>query len=81
MRQQKNIFFGVFMLVVGALSALGFAPYGIIWLLILCLAIFIRILAVSSWLQGAGWGFLFGIGHFYLGFIWLLTSLHDYGGL
>ncbi|MEO5376880.1 MAG: apolipoprotein N-acyltransferase, partial [Magnetococcus sp. DMHC-6] len=40
-----------------------------------------RILAVSSWLQGAGWGFLFGIGHFYLGFIWLLTSLHDYGGL
>ncbi len=35
----------------------------------------------SSWKRGARLGFLFGFGHHLIGFSWLLTSLHQHGGL
>ncbi|MBF0358394.1 MAG: apolipoprotein N-acyltransferase [Magnetococcales bacterium] len=38
------------------------------------------LLAGSSIRRGAWLGFLFGCGHFSLGFSWLITSIHTYGG-
>ena len=49
--------------------------------LILGLAILMSLLANLSSLRGAWLGFLFGMAYFSLGFSWLLTSLHVYGGL
>lgn len=65
----------------GALSALGFAPHGLSVAMILGFAVLIRLLYGAGARRGAWYGFLFGVTHFTLGFQWLITSLHDNGGI
>lgn len=45
------------------------------------LALFLRLLPDLSVRRGAWLGFLFGVAYFGVGFSWLLTSLHVYGGI
>jgi apolipoprotein N-acyltransferase len=66
----------------GALSVLGFAPFGLYPLLIATLA-----LLVVLW-QRAGSrrhalliGFIFGLGYFLSGVSWVYVSLHDFGAI
>ncbi|MBF0178044.1 MAG: apolipoprotein N-acyltransferase [Magnetococcales bacterium] len=65
----------------GVLGVGGFAPVSEPAWMVLALAILIRLLEGVTWRQGLVAGFCFGLGHFSLGFSWLLTSLHDNGGI
>ncbi|MBF0368417.1 MAG: apolipoprotein N-acyltransferase [Magnetococcales bacterium] len=67
--------------VLGLLSVRGLPPYGDVWVLIVAFAVFFRLLHGVRWWRGVWYGFLFGLGHFWFGFSWLITSLHDHGGL
>ena len=68
-------------LVIGAASALAFAPFGLS-----PLAIVLPAVLYLLWLEGtparAAWrGFLYGVGLFGVGTSWVYVSLHDYGNM
>ncbi len=65
----------------GGLAVLGLPPGPGPFPLILGLTLLIRLLVDAPMRRRAWFGFLFGLGHFGFGFSWLLTSLHDNGGL
>ncbi|MBF0425818.1 MAG: apolipoprotein N-acyltransferase [Magnetococcales bacterium] len=68
-------------LLAGGVGVGGFAPLSEPAWLVLAMAVLIRLLSGLTWQRGAVVGFCFGLGHFTLGFSWLLTSLHDNGGI
>lgn len=67
-------------LVLGAVSALAFAPFDYAYILLMTLVI-----AFASWTKisarrAAFRGLLFGLGFFGVGVSWVFVSVHDYGG-
>ena len=64
----------------GALSVLGFAPWGYWPLAILAFTIYQALLFTRP-AQGVALGLAFGLGMFGPGVNWVRISLHDYGGL
>lgn len=73
----------MFMLVLGALTALSLPPFNIIPVMPLALGLFYRAVCVApSHRRAALWGFLFGMGYHTAGLYWLtnaiLTRVHDF---
>ena len=66
----------------GALSVLGFAPFGLYPLPIATLALLILLWRRASGLRHATLiGFIFGLGYFLTGVSWVYVSLHDFGAM
>jgi apolipoprotein N-acyltransferase len=69
-------------LTLGALTVLGFAPYGLFWLSWLTLAVLLYL-----WQQAATpaqvfkLGLAFGLGLYGFGIYWIYISLHTFGGM
>ncbi|MBF0161219.1 MAG: apolipoprotein N-acyltransferase [Magnetococcales bacterium] len=68
-------------LLAGGVAVLGLPSGPTPVALMLGLLFLILLLRPFSPRQGAWLGFFFGLSHFSLGFSWLLTSLHQYGGI
>ncbi|MEO5364227.1 MAG: apolipoprotein N-acyltransferase [Magnetococcus sp. DMHC-8] len=68
-------------LLAGGMAVLGLPSGPTPFALMVGLAILIALLARFPPRQGAWLGFFFGLGYFSLGFSWILTSLHQYGGI
>lgn len=69
-------------LLLGAVSVLGFAPFGwfaLPWLSLAGLVALLR--AAGGWRRGLLLGFLFGCGWFGVGTSWVYVSLSVFGGL
>jgi apolipoprotein N-acyltransferase len=66
--------------VAGMVAVRGLPPINNEISMMLGFSILFLLLAGSSIRRGAWLGFLFGCGHFTLGFSWLITSIHTYGG-
>jgi apolipoprotein N-acyltransferase len=72
----------VFALMMGALTVLGYAPYGLFLLPVLTLAgLFSLVLNQASRGRAALVAFCFGLGLFGTGVSWVYVSLHVYGGM
>ncbi len=67
-------------LLLGAVSVLAFAPFGIASLAVVCLAGLFWLSERRSFAGAAGLGLLFGVGQFGVGTAWLFGALHDVGG-
>ncbi|WP_428331869.1 apolipoprotein N-acyltransferase [Novosphingobium sp.] len=62
-------------LLLGALAATGFQPWGLWPLTLLALALLIPLIAAAPRARDAAWiGWLFGVGHFTLGNTWIATA-------
>jgi apolipoprotein N-acyltransferase len=69
-------------LAAGVVHALSFAPAGLPWLELACLAVVFALGASATRPAAAfGIGFAFGLGWLGLGLSWIYISLHHYGGL
>ncbi|MBF0183986.1 MAG: apolipoprotein N-acyltransferase [Magnetococcales bacterium] len=68
-------------LLAGGVSALAFPSDLSPLLITTAFCLLFILLANQSARQGAWLAFLFAIGHFSIGFSWLLTSLHQFGGI
>ena len=66
-------------LLAGAVTPLGFEPFGLFPLAILAPAILFVLWAAKSRARAAWRGFLFGFGMFIVGVSWVYVSLHTYG--
>lgn len=65
----------VFVLLAGALSALGFAPLDLWPLTVVALTLLVHSVARAPSLRAAsGYGFWFGLGHFLVGLCWIPTA-------
>jgi apolipoprotein N-acyltransferase len=64
----------------GALSTLGFAPYGQWYLSVLALALLLALAARATPLRAAALGWLYGFASFATGIYWVYISTHVYGG-
>jgi apolipoprotein N-acyltransferase len=69
------------LIVAGLLATLGFAPFHLPALTIICIALLFSAALENSPKQGAFKGFLFGVGYFGAGISWVIVSIHDYGQL
>ena len=65
----------------GGMAVLGLPSGPTPLAMIFGLMIFLILLPGLTVRRGAWLGFLFGLSYFSFGFSWLLTSLHDYGGI
>jgi len=66
----------------GAASVLGFAPFELLPLPILALALLFRLWQRAAVPRHAAWlGFCYGLGFFLAGVSWVYVSLHDVGGM
>ncbi|MBF0159291.1 MAG: apolipoprotein N-acyltransferase [Magnetococcales bacterium] len=65
----------------GAAGVLGLPPYGWVVATILALALLIALVWSVTPRRAAWYGFLFGLVHFTWGCHWLVTSLHQHGGI
>lgn len=64
------------LVVLGAVSALAFAPTNLVFLLWLCLPLLLRAVDDSThWKQAFGRAWLFALGHFAVGFYWIACSM------
>lgn len=68
-------------LLAGGVAVLGLPSGPTPLALMVGLMLFIRLVSPFSSRQGAWIGFFFGLSYFSLGFSWLITSLHQYGGI
>jgi apolipoprotein N-acyltransferase len=66
--------------IAGMAAVRGLPPIQEEMTMMLSFAVLFLLLANTSPRRGAWLGFLFGLGHFTLGFSWLLTSIHTHGG-
>ena len=66
----------------GAVSVLGYAPFSLFPLPVLCLAhVFARWRHAASPWHAAATGFSYGLGLFLAGVSWVYVSLHDFGAM
>jgi apolipoprotein N-acyltransferase len=65
--------------VAGAAMPLAFAPVGLAWLAMLCLAILFHSWQEQSMRRAARRGYLFGLGMFGVGTSWVIVSIHEFG--
>ena len=77
---QQGIFCDLTVLVMGAMSALSFAPFDYSYVLVFGLAV-----TFASWFEvtvsrATIRGFLFGLGYYGIGVSWVYISVHEYGG-
>ncbi len=72
---------GLFALLLGACSVLGFAPFGWFLLPILCLAALFGLSRHASPRQAFRVGWAYGLGLFLAGVSWVYVSLATYGGM
>lgn len=69
-------------LLLGAVSVLGFAPFGLFLLPIIALALLFRLWRQAASPHAAAWlGLGYGLGFFLGGVSWVYVSLHDVGGM
>ena len=65
------------LLLIGAASALGFAPWNLWWATILALGLWALLLwRAPSWKTALACGWFFGLGHFLLGQHWIAQAFH-----
>lgn len=77
----RKLFHLFWPLALGAVSVLGFAPYGHFWLPVLAMAgLFMRVRVLGPRMAFAQ-GYLFGLGFFLAGVSWVFISLHTFGQL
>lgn len=67
-------------LLLGALTTLGFAPFGLWPISLLTLAALFALLQETTVRRSILLGWLFAIGHFLSGIYWIYISTHIYGG-
>ena len=72
---------GLFAFLLGALSVLGFAPFGWFFLPILCLAALFGLLRHASPSRAFRVGWAYGLGLFLAGVSWVYVSLATYAGM
>ncbi|MBF8274123.1 MAG: apolipoprotein N-acyltransferase [Magnetococcales bacterium] len=77
----KNWHWELLVFFAGMISVRGLPPHHEQMTMMLALAVLILAIHRVSRKRGARLGFLFGLGHHFLGFSWLLTSLHQHGNL
>jgi apolipoprotein N-acyltransferase len=70
-----------FPFLLGAATVLGFAPFSLLLLPIITLAIMLRLWQRQVPRQAARSGFAFGFGLFLCGVSWVYVSLHDFGAM
>lgn len=77
-----SLFRAIALLLLGAISVLGFAPFYVYPVSLISVALFCLYFWQSPSLSAAAWrGFLFGLGLYGMGIYWIYICLHHFGGM